>query len=378
MPILSPWHPPVITGFALCLILSVTQTRAHAVEPSGPASIIAAHPFLLFGMGPRRKLLMRGDELLDARSGQVLRRWPGAKAVISPAVPTVVLTLPGDHGGTVTISEDEAGVWLEEGGERSALSMAPVTLPTFLDGKRDPARAALLRVLHHEILLNIVDGQPLPNLMVYHKPWYRDGAMMAMVLVKTGNIGLIAEWIKGIRDPYDHNNSGRREPDNLGQVLYLVSLVSDAHHPVVATVLAEAETWRQGDHILGTSDFAEHPVYQTKWLKYGLRALGLADPWIIPAVADSYSCLFWMDYRAQHVGNVGFSDVQYPYLTWAAGHFYGKLPAAPTLGSPLSWEGAASQADYAGMTKISDVYTQARLAAPHTWHAAEMFLALSE
>ncbi|MBA3937830.1 MAG: hypothetical protein H0X38_10235 [Planctomycetes bacterium] len=358
--------------------MSATPASAHAVEPAAPASIIAAQPFLLFGMGARRKLLMRGDELLDARTGQALRRWPGAKAVIDPAGPTVVLTLPGDHGGTVTISEDAAGVWLQEGGERSALSMAPVTLPTFLEGGRDPARAALLRVLHHEILLNIVDGQPLPNFMVYHKPWYRDGAMMAMVLAKTGNIGLIAEWIKDIRDPYDHNNAGRREPDNLGQVLYLISLVSDAHHPVVATVLTEAETWRKGDHILGTSDFAEHPVYQTKWLKYGLRALSLPDPWIIPAVADSYSCLFWMDYRDQHVGNAGFSDVAYPYLMWAAGHFYGKLPAAPKLGFPLSWEAAASQADYAGMTKVSAVYAQARLAAPHTWHAAEMFLALSE
>jgi hypothetical protein len=45
---------------------------------------------------------------------------------------------------------------------------------------------------------------------------------------------------------------------------------------------------------------------------------------------------------------------------------------------PLSWEAEASQAKYAGMTRIDPKYVERRLCAPHTWHAAEMFLYLLE
>ena len=38
----------------------------------------------------------------------------------------------------------------------------------------------MLRVLHQELLFNIIGGKPVPNLFVYPKPWYRDGAMVAM------------------------------------------------------------------------------------------------------------------------------------------------------------------------------------------------------
>ncbi len=45
---------------------------------------------------------------------------------------------------------------------------------------------------------------------------------------------------------------------------------------------------------------------------------------------------------------------------------------------PLTWEKNASAANYAGMRIISDEYHQQRLAAPLTWHAAEVFLYLLE
>ena len=54
----------------------------------------------------------------------------------------------------------------------------------------------------------------------------------------------------------------------------------------------------KGKHIEGRSDFAPHPVYQTKWAKFGLRSLGLEDPYEVPQVADSYATLFWWAYRA--------------------------------------------------------------------------------
>jgi hypothetical protein len=62
---------------------------------------------------------------------------------------------------------------------------------------------------------------------------------------------------------------------------------------------------------------AEHPVYQTKWLKFALKSLGLDDPFRIPAVFDSYSSLFRMEYRSEHVPGARFSSrtlALYPYL----------------------------------------------------------------
>jgi hypothetical protein len=74
-----------------------------------------------------------------------------------------------------------------------------------------------------------------------------------------------------------------------------------------------------------------------------------------------------------------FDEVDYPYLDWAEAHFCGKRGGP--LGDrdyPLSWEANASQADYPALAAISPLYVEQKLAAPHTWHAAEMFLYLLE
>jgi hypothetical protein len=42
----------------------------------------------------------------------------------------------------------------------------------------------------------------------------------------------------------------------------------------------------------------------------------------------------------------------------------------------MTWEARASQANYPGMKLISKEYTDRRICAPHSWHAAEMFLYL--
>jgi hypothetical protein len=328
-------------------------------------------PFLLFGMGDRRKMLFRDGTLSDARTGDVIRRWEPVGVTIRPSWYRVELDTPS---GPAAISEDERGIWVDEGGSVEPLAEGALSLPTFAEH----THGDLLRVLYHEILVNVIDGLPVPNYFVYRKPWYRDAAMMCMCLEKTGSLSLVQHWIDGLREPYDENNRCR-EPDNLGQALYLISLVADASHPLVDTVLAEAERIRDGRHITGTTDGAPHPVYQTKWLKYGLRSLGLDDPWEIPNVPDSYSALFWMDYRDAHVPGNPFPDRAkqlYPYLGWAEGHFHRwkfRLPPAEWR-YPLTWEASSSQADYEGMSRVCREYVEARTCAPHTWHAAEMFL----
>ena len=280
----------------------------------------------------------------------------------------------------MTIVEDEQAVWIEEAGNRVALdgTRAAVKLPVFAGHRY----ARVLRVLHQELLVNVTAAGPVPNFFVYSKPWYRDGAMMAMAFRETGNLGLIRDWILGLREPFDRNNGGVTEPDNLGQALFLVSLVSDRNHPLVAKVLEALPPFEregpQGKYILGKSDFADHPVYQTKWLKHGLRALGLADRYQVPLVQDGYSALFWMDYRDAHVAGKDSDDrAAYPYLGWACDHFHGRKKSP--IGNrdyPLTWEQHASQADYAALSVLDPVYVTRKLSTPHTWHAAEVFLYL--
>ena len=66
---------------------------------------------------------------------------------------------------------------------------------------------------------------------------------------------------------------------------------------------------------------------------------------------------------------------RYPYLGWATDHFLGqKRSPISNRDYPLTWEIAASQARYEGMAIIDPVFVTQRTAAPHTWHAAEIFL----
>ncbi len=330
--------------------------------------------FYLFGMGDRPKRLYRRGEFIDALTGEVLRRWEVADERIVPEEHRV--ELHSREGGRIVIREDQEGLWLEEAGEVTALGRSPVSLPAF---KGHP-QAQLLRVLHHELLVNITPAGLVPNLFVYRKPWYRDAAMVCMCLEKAGNLHLVERWINELREPYDWNNRVA-EPDNLGQALYLISLVSDASHPLVPEILDAARGIARDRHLAGPTDNAERPVYQTKWLKFGLRRLCLDDRYEIPAVYDAYSALFWWDYREAHVDGPRFSDREsdlYPYLRWAEAHFYEEPPPMKLCGDryPLTWEAHAGQADYQGMRPVSRQYVDRRICAPHTWHAAEMFLYL--
>lgn len=337
-------------------------------------------PFYLFGMGQRTKLFYQNGTLRNAVTGAVLHKWKTGSELIVPADYEVLLTTADQE--KIRIHEDETAVWIEAGGKRTAIpgTTSPLKLPVFQDRKFP----GILRVLHHELLMNVMPAGPVPNFYVYQKPWYRDGAMMAMAFKQTGNLEVIRAWIMGLNEVYDRNNKGETEADNLGQALYLVSLVSDKNHPLVAKVMAEIPRFEKNEggirFIKGRSDFSEHPAYQTKWLKYGLRALGLPDPYTIPKVADSYSALFWMDYKDSYVAGKDHENRDaYPYLGWACDHFHGTRKSP--LGNrdyPLTWEQKASEADYRPLAIIDPIYVSEKLSAPHTWHGAEAFLYLLE
>ena len=338
--------------------------------------------FFLFGMGNRTKLLYKSGKLINTITGKVISEWQVKNETIIPNDYRVNIETISDV--SVSIFENEKGVYILERGKETLIAgtETPVNLPSFEKYRY----SEILKVLHNEILINIVDSKPLPNYLVYKKPWRRDGAMMAMCLIKTGNIDQIKDWVLSLTDPYDRNNAGETEADNLGQTLYLLSLFSNKEHPLVKKTLNEVKKYEVKDsiglYIKGRSDFHEAPAYQTKWLKYGLAALHLPDPYIIPQISDNYSSLFWWDYKDSYwKGTIDAYDEwkndKYPYIGWAADHFHGlKRNPVSNRDYPLSWEIEASQADYNGMTIVDDIYVEAKNSSPHTWHAAEMFLYL--
>ena len=338
-------------------------------------------PFFLFGMGNRIKLIYKDGVLSNAVSGEILKEWQVTKDAIFPNEYSVCVE---SSGGETAIYENEDGIFIREGDdvEMIAGSGTPVKLPGF----KDHPYGEILKVLNHEILLNIVDSKPVPNFFVYDKPWRRDAAMMAMCLEETGNLGLIQDWVMGLNDPYDRNNAGETEADNLGQTLYLLSLFTDKSHPLVGVILDEVRKYevedKHGIYIRGRSDFHETPVYQTKWLKYGLKSLGLPDNYSIPLIEDNYSSLFWWDYKESYLtgtidAGVDWKHDRYPYIGWASDHFH-RMKRNPISNRdyPLTWETQASQADYEGMAMVDDIYVDRKTSMPHTWHAAEVFLYL--
>ena len=340
--------------------------------------------FFLFGMGDRLKLIYRNGRLLNALTGNIEEQWNVKQEFIVPSEYLVHLTLADEQ--TVQIREDEAGVWLLQTNKRPRLipgTRSRLNLPRFADNPFGP----VLRVLHQEVLVNVVNGRPVPNFLVYFKPWYRDAAQMASVLKATENLALIRDWIMAIRDPFDRNN--RFEADNLGEVLFLVSLVSTKAHPVVNVVLDSARKFQKEKYISGNTDNAEHPVYQTKWLKYGLKVLGLPDPYVIPRQYDSYSSIFWWDYKNENVAasvaeRKRFDDTSgsNPFLGWAEDHFYSQTSAptkrglAGNVDYPLSWQERDIDAHYPGLIVLDRELVKQKIAFPHAWHAAEMFLLL--
>lgn len=342
--------------------------------------------FFMFGMGDRLKLIYRNGRLLNAMTGNIEEQWSVKQEVIVPSEYLVHLTLT--DGQTIQIREDELGVWLLQTAKRPKLipgTRSKLHLPRFANKTFGP----VLRVLQQEVLINVINGRPVPNFLVYFKPWYRDATQMAMVLRATDNLHLIRDWILAIRDPFDRNN--QRETDNLGQVLFLVSLVADKNHPVVPITLDSARRLQQEKHIVGKTDNVEHPVYQTKWLKYGLKSLGLPDHYAVPKQYDSYSSVFWLDYKQEHIEATTAAQKQpddnfanNPFFGWAEDHFYDQTNTSTkrgmvgTIDYPLSWQQRDIDAHYPGLTVLDRELVKQKIAYPHAWHAAEMFLLLHE
>lgn len=335
--------------------------------------INAEKSFFLFGMGDREKYIYRNCSLIRYKDNKILYAWNNCTEEFLYDEYTVVLTR-GDGEKTV-LKETEDGFYIDD----KCICASKINLPSFEEYKYPKQ----LRILHHEVLVNIIDGKPVPNYFVYNKPWYRDSAMMGMVLKATDNLHLIKDWVMSITELYDKNNAGNCEPDNLGQLLYLISLVSDTSHPMVYKAIEEAKRIAENGLLTGLTDFNNHQIYSTLWMILAMKELGIENDFLsVPQEFDSYARMFWMD-REGIERETPFEnnyDSLYPYLWWAVKHFENEPIDEEFLKItyPMSWEQEASQAKYEGIRQLSQIYADNKFSAPHTWHASEMFLYLIE
>jgi len=333
--------------------------------------------FFLFGMANRTKLLYKQGKLIKPLSGEILREWNIKAETIIPNEYKVELETMNNQ--QFTIYENEKGVYIVDNGKESRVNGTDyeINLPSFSEFRY----CEILKVLHQELLINVSDSKPVPNYFVYKKPWIRDASMMAMCFKQTDNLHVMKEWVLNLEDVYDYNN-GEAEVDNLGQTLYLLSLFADKNHPLVNKVFEEVKkreiVSETGKYITGRTDGSERPVYGTKWLKFGLSHMGLEDHYIVPDTNDGYNTLIWWMNKdiARENGHI---STYYPYISWAQDHYFGrKNNALSNRDYPLTWEIQASAADYPGMAVINEVYVKEKTATPHTWHAAEVFLYLTD
>lgn len=329
--------------------------------------------FFLFGMGHRDKYLYKAGSLISISNNSIVLSWDIEKEDFIYEDYTVILTLK--NGQIVKLYENEDGFYVDN----VCLTKGELKLPTFDEYKYSKQ----LRILHHEVLISFLGKIPVPNFYVYNTAWYRDSAMMALVLERTGNIELLRDWALSVTDMYDRNNKGNCEPDNLGQLAFVLSFFVDKDYPLVKNIIAESKRIMEDGLLTGITDYNHHEIYSTLWLKLAFERLDVSTDCIkIPMKFDNYARMFWMDKTGIETTTpyANEYDERYPYLWWAVKHFENEDVDDNFLEIryPMSWESYASEAIYEKIAPLSKIYAENSFSAPHSWHASEMFMYLIE
>lgn len=343
--------------------------------------------FFFFGVGNRAKYLYMNGQLKKIANDSILYQWPNV--VYDSIIPDQYKVIVKIKDSIIEIYEDSDGVFIKGlKGPKINLpnTRAFVNLPefdNFVYGK-------VLKVLHQEMLFNIKNSAIYPNVLVYKEPWYRDAAMVAMCLEKTENLDLIKKWVISIDRCYDTQN-GFNEPDNLGQLLYLISLFpneikSAFRNKLLNEIERVTVVEEEYKYISGYTDGALNAGYQTDFLKYGLSMNNMNDTYTDPPDRGPYFDLFWVQ-KSENTRSLkryifdwvlSFEYQPYPYKQWARAHYYNNFSAPIGIQNyPLSWESKGIP-DYQPMTIIDSSAVERRMCYTHSWSAAEMFLYLYE
>ena len=328
--------------------------------------------YYLFGFADRKKIIYVDGQLKDV-SNNILYEWKVEEELIIPNIYTVLLKTYDDK--YIKIYEDNDGIHIVDGKD-VIIDGTNKKINLYKFGNEKYSN--ILKVLYGEILFNIKNGKIYPNIIVYDNVWYRDAAITSMVLKYTNNIDLIENWINSIDDIYDMQNAGNKEPDNLGEVLFLKSLVKNVDEKVINKIINEAETLAtnnpKGKYLYGLTDGANLSNYQTTWYKFGLNSLGIEYYFDENIPLDSYSSTTWWQGNCSN-GGLTTPNYYFPYLSWAQYHCIGTGEVYLNKALyPLSWEQYASEPDYTKLEIINSTLAENNLSPTHTWSASEIFM----
>lgn len=336
--------------------------------------------FFIFGMGLRQKYILYKNKDNSYNLYGMEEKCNILENIIHVDIDAEHYLCTGQwQNRLIEVYENKNGIYVNLDSEVYILDESQyINIPEF-NGKY----ANILRLSFNEAMVNITKTGPKPNFITYDKPFYRDAAYIGMLCKETENLSQITPWINNMTEIYDlQRGSQIKEPDNLGQVLYLQSLLIEPNEALIEEVIEEAFRIRvekdNGWMLTGIMDGEEHPNYTTGWLKFGLESLGReSSNWIIDAnEKDSYTDLLWFykdsvldKYRENH--QYKFASL-WPYLDYARGNFY-NIDLEPFYAkndnSYLSYEPANSDK----WKTISDDLGWIKNSTPHAWSATEIF-----
>lgn len=344
------------------------KAYSKAEEPIG---------IFFFGMADRKKILYKDGQLIDIKTKEVIKEIDYEKELIVPNEYAVILK--DKENNIFKIIEDTEGIKFYKNGEEEILCVGKkkINLPTFKDYKY----SEILKVLHQEILFNIDNDIPKPNIFVYNNAWYRDTMLATMVLEKTENVSLLNEWVSTINKIYDNSRSADiNEIDNLGELLYIIGATNSSRQDLIDQIMAEIKSLTKDSMITGQVDGMQQSYFPTVLAIYGAKKNGITLDLIPPTYDDGYARLTW--YADNKIStSIDYNSSTFPYLNWAFYHYttYGNLYVLDEI-YPLTYEGG--NVDEFGKVEsecfISDYYCNRGLYLSHMWHASEMFLSLIE
>ena len=332
--------------------------------------------FYFFGLANRKKLVFLKTGLYDIDANKYIYEFETKDFIIIPNLYTVIVeTTSNDF---IKIYENKNGVYFEKNDVSEVITGTDIFINLYEFNEQEYSE--IKKVLYSEILFNIKNSKVYPNLFVYDNVWYRDAALVTMVLKETDNINLIKEWVDNIEEIYDYQNSGVKETDNLGELLYIISVVNPTNKKLIEKIKKEASNILKENnkkYLTGLTDYKTRELYQNLWYKFGLESLQEKFKYDLKDLEDDYQNLtWWSNYQTKN-NKVYDHDYRYPYLSMAEYHKLkqGSFYVTDSL-YPLSWEKDASEADYQKLSIIGQSYVTNKISPTHSWHASEMLLFL--
>lgn len=333
--------------------------------------------YYLFGMGNRTKILYKKGKLIDLSTNKEIYKFNEKESLIIPNIYSVIIR--DTNNNYIKIYENNDGIHYVYNDKDTIIEGTDVEINLYnFDNQK---YQNIKKVLYGEILFNIKDSIIYPNILVYDKPWYRDAALASMVLKQTNNTDLITDWVESIDEIYDRQNANTKEPDNLGELLYIISTQENINYELVDKIKEEKDRIcsenEKGYYLHGKTDFADEYLYQNLWYKLGIEQVGESfDINLDEIETDGYSKMaWWSNYKM--ASEPSKADLNYPYLSLAKRHnsHQGTIAVNKNI-YPLSWEKVASQANYSKVDIIDSALADNKISPTHTWTASEMLLML--